>query len=133
MRAAKRYLKAQLDEFDGVMFTSNPPVNQGIVRYVQSKGKPCLYLVWDVYPDFVEKSFGSKMRPVTVFWRRGNRRIYRRCDAVLTIGEVLKETLLRSYPDVDIRVIPYHTDTAFIRPIPVEKNEFLRQYPTVLP
>lgn len=131
VRAAKRYLKAHLDEFDGVMFTSNPPINQGLVRYVQRKHKKCIYLVWDIYPDVIEKSFGKKAAPVTALWRRRNHRIYRRCDAVLTIGDVLKENLLRSYPDVAIRVIPYHTDTAFIHPIPAKENQFTAQYPTI--
>lgn len=131
VRAAKRYLKTHLDEFDGVMFTSNPPINQGLVRYVQRKRKKCVYLVWDIYPDVIAKSFGKKAAPVTALWRRRNHRIYRRCDAVLTIGEVLKENLLCSYPDVDIRVIPYHTDTAFIHPIPAKENQFTAQYPTI--
>ncbi len=129
VRAAKRYLKEHLDEFDAVMFTSNPPINQGLVRYVQRRGKKTVYLVWDIYPDVVEQSFGRKVRPITALWRRRNRGIYTACDAVLTIGEVMKRNVEKSYPGLSVRVIPYHTDTAFIRPIPAEDNEFIRQYP----
>ena len=111
------------------MFTSNPPINQGLVRYVQRHGKPCVYLVWDIYPDVIERSFGKKAAPITALWRRRNRRMYAKCASVLTIGEVLKQRIEANYPGLSVRVIPYHTDTAFIRPIPTEENEFIAQNP----
>lgn len=131
VKAAKRYLKANLGRFDVVMFTSNPPINQGLVRYVQRHGKPCVYLVWDIYPDVIEKSFGKKAAPITAWWRRRNRRMYAKCAAVLTIGDVLKDRIEASYPGLSVRVIPYHTDTNFICPIPTEENEFIAQNPTL--
>lgn len=123
--AAKKFLRQNIDKFDAVMFTSNPPVNQSLVRYVQKKGKKSIYLIWDIYPDCIEKTFGKKVLPITYFWRKLNSKVYKNCDVVLTIGEVMKENILKSYPGLDIRIIPYHADIEFIRPIPKEENPFV--------
>lgn len=125
--SAKRYLKENLDKFDAVMFTSNPPVNQSLVRYVQKKGKKTIYLIWDIYPDCIEKTFGKKVAAITDMWRKINRRMYKKCDAVLTIGEVMKQNILKSYKDLSVEVIPYHADTEFIKPVPKEENPFAKE------
>lgn len=122
----RKYFRESLSRFDLVMFTSNPPVNQRLVRMAQRSGKKTVYLIWDIYPDCIEKSFGKKVAPVTALWRRINRRMYSRCDAVLTIGEVMKRNILKSYPRLDVQVIPYHTDTGFIHPVAKEENPFVR-------
>ena len=124
---AKKFLKENINEFDIVMFTSNPPVNQSLVKFVQKKGKKTVYLIWDIYPDCIEKTFGKKVLPITYFWRKLNSKVYKNCDAVLTIGEVMKANILKSYPSIDVKVIPYHADTEFIRPIPKEENPFAAQ------
>ena len=127
VKTANKYLKNNIDKFDAVMFTSNPPVNQSLVRYVQKKGKKCIYLIWDIYPDCIEKTFGKKVAVITNLWRKINRSIYKKCDAVLTIGEVMKQNILKSYKDLSVEVIPYHADTEFIKPIPKEENPFVKE------
>ena len=37
VHAAKKYLKNNIDKFDAIIFTSNPPVNQSLVKYAQKK------------------------------------------------------------------------------------------------
>lgn len=128
IRDAKRYLKNNIDKYDAVMFTSNPPINQSLVRFVQKKKKKCIYLVWDIYPDTIEKVLGNKSKLVTFFWRKRNHFVYKKCDAVLTIGEQMKKRLLKSYPDVPVFVIPYHADTEFIRPIDKSENIFAKEH-----
>ncbi len=127
-RDAKKYLKKNISSFDAILFTSNPPVNQSLVRYAQKKEKKCAYLIWDIYPNTIEKAFGKKVRPIAAVWRRKNRRIYSGCNQVFTIGEVMKTVLEKDYPNLDIKVIPYHTDTSFIRPIPAEENFFADEH-----
>ena len=127
VRSAKKYLKSNIDKFDAVMFTSNPPVNQSLVKFAQSKKKKCIYLIWDIYPDCIEKSFGKKVTPITAVWRSINRKMYEKCDQVLTIGEVMREHILQSYPKLDVKVIPYHTDTGYIHPIDKDENIFVKQ------
>ncbi len=124
----KGYLKQHIDEYDLIMFTSNPPVNQSLVKYALKKKKKCVYLVWDIYPNTIEKMFGKKVAPITSVWRRKNHAIYQKCDAVMTIGDVMKGVLEKDYPDVTFKVIPYHADTEFIRPIPRTENEFVFEY-----
>lgn len=126
-RDAKQYLKKNIESFDLVLFTSNPPVNQQLVSYVQKKNKKCAYLIWDIYPDTIEKAFGKKVHIITSIWRKKNAGMYRKCNHVFTIGSVMKEVLIRDYPNLDIDVIPYHTDTTFIQPIPDEENFFIRE------
>ena len=125
--SAKKYLKENLEKFDAVMFTSNPPVNQVLVNYVQKKGKKCIYLIWDIYPDCIEKTFGKKVLPITNMWRKINSRMYKTCDAVLTIGEVMKQNILKSYKNLAVSVIPYHADTEFIKPVSKEENPFVKE------
>lgn len=123
---AASYIKDHIDDYDLFVFTSNPPVNQKLVKIVQKKKKRCVYLVWDIYPNTIEKAFGSAIAPLAYLWRKANDRLYRKCDRVLTIGEVMKEVLENDYPGLDVQVIPYHTDTGFIHPIDSSENPFIR-------
>lgn len=122
----KSYLKVNIDKYDLVIFTSNPPVNQRLVHYVQKRKKSTVYLVWDIYPNAIEKAFGKKVLPISLVWRWQNRKIYHRCNCVFTIGEVMKEVLVRDYPGLNVEVIPYHTDTTFIHPIAPKENYFYK-------
>lgn len=124
LNGAQKFLKKHADEYDIIMFTSNPPINQLMVKYALRNRKKCIYLVWDIYPDTIENMFGKKVYPVTYFWRKINHFIYKKCDAVLTIGDVMKRVLQKNYPSMDFEVIPYHADTEFIRPIPRQENMF---------
>lgn len=128
VKDAKLYLKEHIDDFEMVMFTSNPPINQSLVRFAQAKAKKCIYLVWDIYPDCIEASFGKKVSLITSAWRKRNAQMYGHCDAVLTIGDVMKGVMEKSYPGLNIQVLPYHTDTQFIRPIPESENSFAKEY-----
>lgn len=128
VRDVSRYIRQHIDEYDDYIFTSNPPINQKLVAYIQKKKKRCIYLIWDIYPNTIETAFGAAAAPIAYLWRKENARIYRRCDRVITIGEVMKEVLRKDYPDLHIQVIPYHTDTKFIHPIAPEDNIFIREH-----
>lgn len=128
VKAVKRFLKKHIDEYEGVLFTSNPPINQGLLRFALKKKKKVLYLIWDIYPDCIEKSFGTVVKPITFFWRKQNRNLYKQCDAVITIGEVMKAKILQHNPNLKIHVIPYHANSEIIKPIPKEENKFVKAY-----
>lgn len=128
VRDVSQYIRQHIDEFDYYFFTSNPPINQKLVAYIQKKKKRCIYLIWDIYPNTIEIAFGVAAAPIAYLWRKQNARIYRRCDGVITIGEVMKNVLRKDYPSQDIQVIPYHTDTKFIHPITPEDNIFIREH-----
>lgn len=128
VRDVSQYIRQHIDEYDYYFFTSNPPINQRLVAYIQKRKKRCIYLIWDIYPNTIETAFGAASAPIAYLWRKQNARIYRRCDRVITIGEVMKRILRKDYPNLDIQVIPYHTDTKFIHPITPEDNVFTREY-----
>lgn len=128
VRDARKFLVDHIEEYDLVMFVSNPPINQALVRFAQKKVKKTVYLVWDIYPDCIEKTFGWVVKPIVHLWKIVNKKMYFKCDEVLTIGYEMKARLESSYNGLNVKVIPYHANTPFIHPIEKGENPFISQY-----
>jgi len=123
-KAVKRFLKKNIDDYEGIFFTSNPPINQELVQFALKKKKKIMYLIWDIYPDYIEKSFGKLVSPVTSIWRKKNQKLYNQCDAVITIGDTMKSKIQGKNPKLNVRVIPYHANSEVIKPICKKNNKF---------
>lgn len=114
-----------------LLLTSNPPLWPKIVRrYRRVNGGPVTLLLWDTYPEAVERFAGlSPKSPVSRAWRRMNRAGLTHADAIVTISQDMADlwSQYRATPSAGMHVIPTWVECDRIKPIPREENEIRRE------
>lgn len=126
------YLRRSGSRYSLVFASTNPPVAPFIALYLKKRRKiPYVLLVWDIYPDLIEhiKMFqwaGGIFR----LWRRLNERVYRHAEKVVTIGDVMAQTLRNQCADrsIPIDVIPVWADSAMPGASGVDSLTFRGKY-----
>ena len=118
--------------FDLVFVTTNPPIAPFLALFFKKiKDWPYILLIWDIYPDIVERSNRFKVfKPLFILWRWINGRVYKNASVVITLGEKMALTIRRQVPRLqfDIKIIPNYSDPIRIKPIPKEENWFAQRY-----
>jgi len=118
--------------FDLVFVNTNPPIAPFLALFFKKiKDWPYILLVWDIYPDIVERSNRFKVfKPLFILWRWINGRVYKNASVVITLGEKMALTIRRQVPRLqfDIKIIPNYSDPMRIKPILKEENWFAKRY-----
>ncbi len=116
--------------FDIIYCTSNPPINAYIgIKLKQIFNAKFVYMYWDLYPQAIEASMHSGFANlVSVLWHKWNIYNFKRVNQIVTIGEIIKESIQKKIPyDLNIKVIPISVDTNVIKPIDKRNNLFITQ------
>lgn len=127
MKWAKRHKK---EGFDLIYATSNPPINGLLgVRLKRVLGAKFVYMNWDLYPQVIETSMKGMIPGIfSALWNGLNRVIYPRIDQMITIGEVMSQTINEKLTKkIDVDVVPMYTDVQRLHPIPKQENPFCIQ------
>ncbi len=114
---------------------SNPPF-VGLVILLINKliGQKYIVLVYDIYPDIlVNMKKLSSNNLIVKIWRLINKNFFQKAEAVITIGEAMKNYLVKHFKDkkhdpLEIFVIPNAADSKLVKPILKEKNSFSIKY-----
>lgn len=84
-------------------------------------------LIFDVYPDALINSISwFRYTPISYFWGKLNTIAFNKADRVYTIGDGLKQALLKYVHQDKIDVVPLWTDNKFIFKVARESNIFLK-------
>ena len=109
-----------------LFIVSNPPIAPLLPIFVKNKFK---LLIFDVYPDALsELGYLSKDSMLIKSWKRLNRKVYQRATELYTITEGMKMVLANYTDRNSITVVPLWTDNSFLKPIPSEKNPFIKKH-----
>ncbi|MDA2910957.1 glycosyltransferase family 4 protein [Nitrospiraceae bacterium AH_259_D15_M11_P09] len=129
LRQAWRHSGVQL-----LFIVSNPPFLP-LVGYLLRVfcGTPYVILVYDIYPDILIRS-GRLTNGCLIarIWRRFNKVMLERAEAVFTIGDVIAKKLTAGFdprhtPVGRIIVVSNWVDATRIKPIPKEQNAFVER------
>ena len=118
------------ERFDLIFMTSNPPINLMLGLQLKKRHHAKLvYMNWDLYPQGIEVLMkGVISSSAAAVWHAWNRKNYKKIDQIITIGNVVAESIQETIPDpLHIEVIPIAVDTREIVPIPKEENPFIRE------
>lgn len=108
-----------------IYFVSNPPITVFLAYFLK---REYTFLIYDVYPDvFVQYGILNKNSLTVKLWKKINIKTFQNSKAIFTIGSGMKK-LLSSYTSPEkIKIIPIWTDNTYLKPIPKEKNTFLKE------
>jgi len=116
------------NNYDIILCTSNPPINALIgLRLKKLFKAKFIYVYWDLYPQVIETLMtGLISGIISHIWNVWNARNLVYIDQIVTIGEVLKESIQsRIKRRLNIKVVPFPVNTNFIRPINKLRNPFV--------
>lgn len=119
--------KNQHRHYDLIFAVSNPPINAAIgLKLKQQFNAPFVYMNWDLYPQVIEYGIRNVVgQTVGRVWHSWNNRNYQKIDRMLTIGQVMAETIsARLKRKIKVDVIPIAVDTSRLRPIEKTDNPF---------
>ncbi len=92
-----------------VMTFHNPPVVGLIGAHLAVRYKlRFIYAVYDIHPDVLLATGWKLPRPLIWVWEAVNRQVFRNADAVIVLGEGMRQTLVegKGVPIDKIKVIP---------------------------
>ena len=107
-----------------------PPFFGGLLACLISKIKKTsfVYKVHDVYPDILFSVKMFRIRFISHFLGKIEKRTYSRAKHIIVVSNRVKETLYeKGVPLEKITVIPEPCNTDFIRPLP-KNNDFSKEY-----
>ena len=119
-------------EGDAILLVSNPPlVGPWVWLLTHFRRVPYAVLVYDIHPDVLVGLGVLRERGIPArIWQSINRRVYRRAQAVITIGHrmatVIQKQVGEDYPKV--AVVPPWVDVNVIRPLPRDQNPLAHTY-----
>ena len=119
--------KNRKQKYDCILAISNPPINSKLGLELKNVFKAKLfYMNWDLYPNLIQNRFKNKLiRLLCWFWEKWNNKNYPKIDRILTIGDIMAETIQNSLTTkIPIQVIKVAVDTDYIKPIPKSSNPF---------
>ena len=115
------------EKYDLIFAVSNPPINSYIgLKLKKQFHAPFVYMNWDLYPQVIEQSISNPaVRLACKAWNWWNSRNYPKIDRMLTIGDVMAESLVKPLKTpIPVEVLPIAVDTDYLKPIPKEQNPF---------
>lgn len=127
----KKWIKQNKEKhYDLIFAVSNPPINSYIGLKLKKVFKaPFIYMNWDIYPQIIDLSIKNPIvHFVCMLWNRWNSKNYFKIDKMLTIGEVVSNSINSNMSKkIDIEVIPIAVDTKRLKPIKKAENDFCVQ------
>lgn len=128
----KKWMHANKDKhYDLIFAISNPPVNSYVGLMLKRQFKaPFIYMNWDLYPQVIEHGIKSSIvRYVCNIWHQWNSRNYPEIDRMLTIGNVMAETMNNGLAHkIPVTILPISVDVNHLRPINKAQNPFCEKY-----
>ena len=116
---------------DALLLVSNPPILGAWVCLLSClSSAPYCLLVYDIYPDTIEKIGLIKAGGLaSKTWRAMNSLVFSRARVVITIGKRMAKRLEeQSHGDAVIAVVPLWVDVDAIRPIERCKNPYSKKF-----
>jgi glycosyltransferase involved in cell wall biosynthesis len=106
-----------------ILFVTNPPLS-----YVSALFLNRVYsvLIYDIYPDALKNIGISENHLIYKTWVLLNKRIYKRAKKIYTLSEGMATKLSQYVHKDSITVIPNWSGSEKIRPIPKNKNIFIK-------
>jgi glycosyltransferase involved in cell wall biosynthesis len=131
LRSAIR-LRNKTSRGSHLLITSAPPF-LSLVGWLYNRifGHSYTCLIYDIYPDVAVKlGVVNQDLWIVKLWDALNRKVWKRAHSLIVLSEAMKQQLLEKNPSLEdkIHVIHSWADAEFIKPIPKEKNFFVKQY-----
>lgn len=129
IRDVKRWYRRNREQFDLIYGTSNPPVNAWLGCWLKKRLKaPFVYMNWDLYPQIIEESYANPVvRLICSFWHAMNCRIYPKIDQMITIGNVMRDSINEPLKKkIDIDVVPIACNVESLIPREKASNPFIQ-------
>lgn len=114
-----------------VLLVSNPPFIPLLANVLYNKKELDLkILIYDIYPDVLEEcGYISKNSRLSKLWRKYNYTAYSNAEKLFTISQSMRNNLLQYTPSSSQWEVIYPwVDIQFIKPIPKDKNWFVKKY-----
>ena len=130
LRTTRYVLRAR--KGDAILLVSNPPlVGPWVWLLTYLRRVPYAVLVYDIHPDVLVGLGVLRERGIPArIWQSINRRVYRRAQAVITIGHrmaaVIQKQVGEDQPKV--AVVPPWVDVDSIRPVSRDRNPHADSY-----
>jgi glycosyltransferase involved in cell wall biosynthesis len=100
---------AKRERFDGILTFHNPPI-VGLIgaNLAQRHTVHYVYALYDIHPDVLVATHWALPAPLVWAWQAANRWIMRRANAIIVLGEGMKQTLVQRHgvPAEKVRIIP---------------------------
>src|SRR6476660_4456820 len=127
------YTVFQQKKYTGFIITTNPPF-LGLTTVLLKKlfGKPYFLIVYDVYTDLAIKMGILKQDSLSAkLWRFITISILKSANRFSVIGRDMERIILNKAPGLETKsvLIFNWSDAGHIKPIAIEENLFLKQYP----
>ena len=113
--------------YDLIFAVSNPPINAAIgLKLKKQFNAPFVYMNWDLYPQVIEYGVRNIVgKTISRLWHEWNNQNYHKIDRMLTIGNVMAETINNNLErKIKIDVLPIAVDTNRLHPIEKSDNPF---------
>lgn len=123
--------KNRTRSYDLIFAVSNPPINPIIgLKLKKLFNAPFVYMNWDLYPQVIEETIHNPLAKIVCrVWHNWNNKHYPQIDMILTIGNVMAESMKKSlHTDINVSVLPIAVDTEYLKPVAKEDNQFATQY-----
>jgi len=127
------YLVLHQKKYTGFIITTNPPF-LGLITVLLKKlfGKSYFLIVYDVYPDLAIKMGILKQDSLTAkLWNFITITILKNANRFSVIGRDMKRIILNKATGLETKsvLICNWSDAYHVKPIAIEENLFLKQYP----
>lgn len=124
----KKWMKHnKYKHYDLIFAVSNPPINAYIGLALKKQfNAPFVYMNWDLYPQVIEYGVRNMVgKTISRLWHEWNNQNYHKIDRMLTIGNVMAETINNNLErKIKIDVLPIAVDTNRLHPIEKSDNPF---------
>lgn len=115
-----------------LLITSAPPF-LSLVGWLYNRifGHSYTCLIYDIYPDVAVKlGIVNKDYWIVKLWDAINLKVWKRSQSLIVLSEAMKQLVLEKNPNLEekIHVIHSWADADFIKPIPKDKNFFVKQH-----
>lgn len=128
LKFMKKWMRENKNQkYDLIFAISNPPINSYIgLKLKKQFNAPFVYMNWDLYPQVIESSIKNPVvQLVCKAWHSWNNRNYPKIDRMLTIGDVMAESMTKPMNNkIHVTVIPIAVDTERLKPIDKVDNPF---------
>ena len=126
----KKWVRSCDKQYDLIYCTSNPPINSyiglSIKEFFDAK---LIYMNWDIYPQVIQETYDIWfVQGICRLWTRWNKRNYPKIDQIITIGDVMLESITKDVSNnIKIKVINLPVDINQLKPIQKMDNEFCQR------
>ena len=115
-----RHQKAHL------FIVSNPPMAPLLPLFCSN---PYSLLIYDVYIEKPGEFLPLKKKsPLAKLWAKLHTRVFAKADRIYTLTKGMQQSLEKFSNGVKVEVVPVWADTTYLKPMPRERNIFVKQH-----